>query len=35
MDDFLSHARRPKSGEVIGDSRDRLVMLLGRAKFPI
>jgi hypothetical protein len=22
MDDFLSHARRPKSGEVIGDSLD-------------
>jgi len=33
MDDFLSHARVPEFGEMIGDPGDRLFMLLGRKEF--
>jgi hypothetical protein len=32
-DDFLSHARFPKFGEMIGDPGDRRFMLLGREEF--
>jgi len=33
MDDFLSHARVPEFGEMIGDPGDRRFMLLGREEF--
>ena len=33
MDDFLSHARVPEFGEMIGDSGDRRFMPLGREEF--
>jgi hypothetical protein len=32
-DDFLSHARIPEFGEMIGDPSDRRFMLLRREKF--
>jgi hypothetical protein len=32
-DDFLSHARIPEFGEMIGDPGDRRFMLLGREEF--